>query len=740
MLAAAAVAVTTQEASGATSERGYELVSPAQKEKGSVLWGAGGLPAVSANAATDRGEEVLFASYQPFPNSTHGQPSSFLATRTDAGWQTVPVSPDPATQYPALIDRTLVFDATDDFSTSIFETYDNFHPLDQDAYPIPGFFINFPDVYTAQTGSQELDWISRANADIADSALNPSIYVGRSEDVSTVYFMTANQLTPDAGLMNGGSYLYSRGPGGTRLINASGGAPLHSCGASLGAYGITFLSGATTKNAVSRDGRRAFFQVPDADAPLVSSDPSCFELARLYVNDDGQTTEISASQRTTPDPVASAATYQAATADGSRVFFTSADRLTDDATTGGGLYAYDVDARTLSFLSTGAGPSGAQVRGVVKSTDDGSHIYFLAGGELVAGRGVDGGENLYLWADGTITFIATVDGGDVGALRGIEPDRQARVTPDGSHFLFAARAELTGDALAGRRAVYLYEAADRTLTCVSCRSDGAAPTGDASLLTAASYYSAMPTPHETRNITENGSQVFFESRSAIVDEDVNEQSDVYEFADGAPRLVSDGRSVYGSLFFDASVDGRDVFFATQESLVAQDVDNGDNDVYNARIGGGFPVPPRPAPCVGDGCQAPPTAPPAFVAPPSVGQAEEPELDMPEIPALRLAKPTKKATKRFARSGKLTVVLRAGGPGKAGAVASARVKRRVTIVAQASRSISRAGTVRLTLRLSKAARRQLARNRRLNVTVQAALTGAVPQRATLSLRLPRKAAR
>jgi hypothetical protein len=76
---------------------------------------------------------------------------------------------------------------------------------------------------------------------------------------------------------------------------------------------------------------------------------------------------------------------------------------------------------------------------------------------------------------------------------------------------------------------------------------------------------------------------------------------------GCLDLISSGRSSLDSAFVDASVDGRDVFFTTAESLVSQDP--GLVDLYDAREGGGFPAPIPPAePCQGEACQAPGAAP------------------------------------------------------------------------------------------------------------------------------------
>ena len=72
------------------------------------------------------------------------------------------------------------------------------------------------------------------------------------------------------------------------------------------------------------------------------------------------------------------------------------------------------------------------------------------------------------------------------------------------------------------------------------------------------------------------------------------------------RLISSGRSAGGASFVDASADGSDAFFLTDGSLVA--ADPGSVDLYDARVGGGFPIPPPPIACEGDACQALPPEP------------------------------------------------------------------------------------------------------------------------------------
>ena len=74
---------------------------------------------------------------------------------------------------------------------------------------------------------------------------------------------------------------------------------------------------------------------------------------------------------------------------------------------------------------------------------------------------------------------------------------------------------------------------------------------------------------------------------------------------GCVNLISSGRAEGGATFLDASDDGSDAFFLTDGSLVPSDP--APIDVYDARVGGGFPS-PRPIPCFGDACQPLPPEP------------------------------------------------------------------------------------------------------------------------------------
>ena len=132
------------------------------------------------------------------------------------------------------------------------------------------------------------------------------------------------------------------------------------------------------------------------------------------------------------------------------MFFTSAAKLTGDANTGASregadLYRYDTNTDTLTDLTADSevgDENGAAVRGVVGASEDGSYVYYVAGGRL-AGDALSGHPNLYLSHAGTTTFIATLEPGDEPTGRRRRCRRRSRSHRMGS-IAFDSLASLTG--------------------------------------------------------------------------------------------------------------------------------------------------------------------------------------------------------------------------------------------------------------------------------------------------------
>jgi len=92
------------------------------------------------------------------------------------------------------------------------------------------------------------------------------------------------------------------------------------------------------------------------------------------------------------------------------------------------------------------------------------------------------------------------------------------------------------------------------------------------------------------------------------------RENVYEYEDGHVYAISDVAGGYESFFMDASANGEDVFFGTADRLLPQVVSN-NVVVYDARVGGGFPVTVAPAACTNaDSCKPPVSPQPSVFAP------------------------------------------------------------------------------------------------------------------------------
>jgi hypothetical protein len=460
------------------------------------------------------------------------------------------------------------------------------------------------------------DYLYRRNPDRTFSLINPGmppstaqgalrLYVGASDDTSRIYIKTYEQLTPDApaGEFPTNEKLYYWDEGTLTLASVlPDGTP------SVGTAGGT--------HPVSADGSRVYWRA------LQTS----FEVPQ-YLSENGVSRLVTERRS---DGAAAGAIFLRATRDGSFAYYTSTERLTEDASTvGADLYRYDARARDLVDLTPHAEGSGAAVLGVVGTGDDGAIVYFVAEGALAAGA-TAGRPNLYVHDGARTTFIATLrpeedwqHPGDVIDWAGAPPflgSAHAQVSADGGSLLFLSLEPLApGYETGGHAEAYLYRLGEG-LTCVSCNPGGTAAEGDATLTQTESLSAVNVQENFPVNNLVGGRRAFFETTDALLPTDTNGKRDVYEWERAGSGgcagpanclyLISSGRAASDSFFQGASSSGDDAFFLTRERLVSQDSD--DNlDVYDARVGGGLasqnPPPPPPACETSEGCHGSPTA-------------------------------------------------------------------------------------------------------------------------------------
>lgn len=481
------------------------------------------------------------------------------------------------------------------------------------------------------------------------------ILAGASPDLEHVAFESKQRLTTDTPAVAPGTPLseiplriFEWEAGEVRLAgkvpagsasecDADAAGSLPACDEALVSVGGHGNTNQTLTPHVVSDGsdghRRVFFTVPTDAGGSPQGDKNVGP-GNLYVRTDGaQTAKLNASERAVADAFAPAK-YQDATPDGSRVLISTAQALTNDAPANSEqkLYLYDTtrpasDPENLTFLSPDGVPGeDGDLTGVIGLSEDASYVYFVAKGQLVAGApGLAPGEGIYLWHDGELRFVAPVlpvgTGRSLDLLSGgmglVLSPRQARLTPDGTRLLFGV---FGGEGVlsryggvdydhAGGRELYLYDAVADDLRCASCKPGGpSSATAPMSEITVRELQGgAKPGKHQSNALTPDGRYAFFSTGQKLVPEDTNGTTDAYVFdsATGEQRLLSSGEDAAPSWFLDASPDGSDAFFVTRESLSGWDVGN-DYDLYDARVGGGFPEPPAPPPgCLGDACQPAP---------------------------------------------------------------------------------------------------------------------------------------
>jgi len=113
-----------------------------------------------------------------------------------------------------------------------------------------------------------------------------------------------------------------------------------------------------------------------------------------------------------------------------------------------------------------------------------------------------------------------------------------------------------------------------------------------------------------RAISENGEYVIFTTSEKLQADDVGGAPQVYLWHNGTVRLISDGQAPGVTEAPGISASGSDIVFATTARLVGQDTDNL-QDIYDARINGGFRAPTPEPSCSGEACQGASSPPPVL---------------------------------------------------------------------------------------------------------------------------------
>ncbi len=646
--------------------RAYELVTPPYKEGARVV-----LDAVSPDAS-----QAIVQSLGNFGDAGNAQDTEgthYNLTRRASGWAAANVEL-PGSQFP----WDYYLDATPDLGTTLWKA----RAASQSVFALD-FWERESDGALHDLGPLLPPSETAGPAGLGGPPLSPITlvtYRGASSDLAKVLFTSAEGRWPgDTTEYEADSlYEYTAGQGSPPVLVGVGdeGHLIGECGVDLGS---SIAGGGTASSAVSANGSVVFFTVRGArEDSCALKQPRVNELfARI---DQSSTVAISE-----PAPNAAWCTeascventsianeqadyrdaeYVRASEDGSKVFFTSTQQLTNGAsedstssdsatanqgrgcgeTSGpGGCNLYEAELgeeattkepylKYLALLS-GGNPD-PQVQGVVGVSEDGSHVYFVAKGLLTGSQTNEfrdaaqaGENNLYVverdttYPAGKVTFIATLNdldeadwNGEVGEGIG----KTATTTPAGQFLVFPSVADLTPDDTSTAQQIFRYDSQTGELVRISIGENGFNEDGNTDALPA-----EIPPDPAGRTvarapyaISADGAYVVFQSADGLTPSALNAQptnesgvlaQNVYEYHDGTVSLVSDGQDT--STFEDESSvrlegtteAGGDIFFQTADPLVPQDGDT-QRDIYDARVDGGFPFEQSPVGCQGEECQ------------------------------------------------------------------------------------------------------------------------------------------
>lgn len=639
-------------AAGLPDCRAYEMVSPVDKNGADIypLINVNEIP-IALDQSTEGGEKLAYSDYQSFGDGA-GAPymSQYIASRGPDGWtsQNVTAPQGISSLSPGHRLELGIWQFTPDLCASSVLQY-----TDPALAPgaVPGFRNAYLRKNCAGEGYEALSTVE------PPSGTHPLYFLpapqGMSADgrcavvgTSGIGAAQAREIYESCeGHRTAISLLPNGAPASRARVGSSNGIDEPLLKPRIG----------NVAGAVSQDGERVywsegegkiFVRVNASQEPSALSGSKCTEAEKACTEKVSQTASGAAAQ------------FLAASADGGTAYFSIREA---SSPLDGNLYAFNLDAGSAQKIA-------GEFIGEVGASADGSRFAFASREVLTtqpnsAGRMAVAGEaNLYYFnaegsGEGRFLFVGTLSAQDalvenlVSSLSPIasEPFRDvSRMSGSGAQFAFMSTASLTGydntDLNSGEAdaEVYLFDStADGgagRLTCVSCNPSGQRPAGrqlKVELKPGTWAASSLP-PYQTefygaRVLSSNGTRVYFNSYESLSGNDENGGvADVYEWETagtgdcvvggsgysaangGCINLISSGQSPVDSEFLEASADGRDVFFATNESLVPQDP--GQYDIYDARELGGFPpVPTAPPACVGDRCQAeqsPPATSPA----------------------------------------------------------------------------------------------------------------------------------
>lgn len=651
-----------------SDRREWEMVSPPNKQSATLV-----SPALGLIQAGEDGNSITYlsrGSVEAAPDGNRNlEAASILAKRSASGWNSKDITPANVRTISLAVGQQSEYKMfSPDLSRSLLEPRDG-TALSPEASERTPYLraedptLSFTPLVTGKEGYANVP----PGTEFGGSPLEPVGDVsvaGANESLTEVVLMSEAPLAagaPAAPL----PALYHWEEGILAPVSVLPEAE----GGGIAAADLLGSGSGSVHNAISEDGTRVFWS--RGDYGLSNGIDALF----LRDTEAEETIRLDVVQPGAPGLGPARPVFQGANPDGTVVIFKDSHQLTEGSSPeGSDLYRCAIPAGAapagcaslINITAPDSGGDSAEVIGLVSGiADDATSLYFVAKGVLddaqnqLGDNAEPGVPNLYHWQEGEgVRFIASLsdtDDPNWGGPLGNTFELSASVSSGGQYLAFMSDRSLTGqgnrDAETGNpvQQVFLYNAEEDRLTCVSCSPLGAAPTGEVS-----AGFSQMVDPnrqwegqwvtailpqptiiknagnssYQPRAVLDNG-RVFFNTLDALASVDTNHQWDIYQFeplglgscspssggsavvrsGDGCISLISSGTADDEAVFLDASPSGDDAFFLTPASLSVVDKDL-QLDVYDARVDGIAAKLTPVSECVGQSCQSSGNAPEA----------------------------------------------------------------------------------------------------------------------------------
>jgi hypothetical protein len=375
----------------------------------------------------------------------------------------------------------------------------------------------------------------------------PAFFEGASADGNHAFFTTSEKMTGTD--TDARQDVYERFGSTTSQISVSGG---------VGGNGDfdAFYEGA------SKDGAHVFFRTYEK---LASTDIDTY--ADVYERAGNATTERSLGSGVGGNGAYSVS-FAGVSDDGSRVFFTTREKLVSADTDAGCpeldttvpcTDVYQRSSNTTTLISTGpAGGTGTFEAFFAGMSPEGAHVFFTTPESLVSSD-TDTTGDIYDRSGSTTSLVSTGPAGGNGSIAATFAGSAA-----GTHVFFTTSESLVSSDTDGRQDVYDRSGGTTTLVSVG-------PTGGNKPFFDTGFDGA----------SDDGSRVFFQTDESLVSSDTDSSQDVYERFAGTTTLVSTGPASGFNLdmfYAGASLDGTRVLLQTSDRLLGTDTDNYE-DVY-----------------------------------------------------------------------------------------------------------------------------------------------------------------